>query len=518
MAVNDLIIFGVDAADFDVLDSPDVDLPTFDRLMDTGVAADLESTLPPITGAAWPSMACGRGPNSTGMFDFVNFSREQHQEYRPSPDKVDPFWSYLFEVGYRVGISGFPLAPLDTPVDGFVLSWPWYLPEDEQRLSPPDFFDNTDIVVDDYIRPNTEFDFDRVMRDLEDKIEFDERVLAEFDFDVYYTYLDADTTIHMTKTDDKERLHEVYRTIDEGMDRMLSHCDDDCAAMVVSDHGFSEVWGHFHIDQFLHDNGHLSLDRSGGQATVQRTGLPRLVQPMKEFAKKSGIADIVRPYLDDQETRQTLGLRFDLELDDVDWEDTFVVNSGNWGQLYDLTADRDSIDEVIEQIDRLASAQGFDVEVRDPAEEYGTTDLHPDCPDAVVTIRKDGQTVLHSSSMTSVETDDEEYFEQIDPHLDQGEIGVFIASGPEFAVGETVDGFHLTDLAPTILTYFEGTIPPELDGTAQSHIYDSESHLSGLSPEIGFLYLYEQMIDDGASRQRDVEEVKEKLSHLGYFE
>lgn len=516
MAVDKCLIFGVDAADFDVIKSSAVDLPTFDRLIADGVSAELESTLPPVTGAAWPAMACGRNPNSIGMFDFVNFSREDESEYRPTLEKVDPFWSYLSEVGYRVGISGFPLAPLDTPVDGFVLSWPWYLPEDEQQLTPPDFFDGTDIDVEEYIRPNTEFEFDQVMTDLKDKIRFDEHVLETFDFDVYYTYLDADTIIHMTDDDDMEDLYDVYRTVDAGMDRLLDHAAEDCAVLVVSDHGFSEVWGHFHTDQFLKDEGVLSIDQSGGQAAFERAAGQRLVDPLKRFAKRTGLADIVRPYLDDTETRKTLGFRFDLEFEDVDWSETTVVTSGNWGQLYDLTADRSDIEDMVDCLKDLCAKQGFDLILRDPATEYGTEDLHPDCPDVVVTIRKNGQTVLHDRSVRNRTVANEEYFTKGERRLNHHEIGVFIAAGPGFVAGETAEGFHLTDVAPIVLSYLTDTVPPGLDGANQPQLYEAD--WTKATPEIGFEDLYETMSGYRATKEEGIDEVKEKLGHLGYFE
>ncbi|MHC3378344.1 alkaline phosphatase family protein [Haloarcula sp. H-GB5] len=91
MAVSELLIPGVDAADFSILSSDSVSLPTLERLMQGGVSVSLKSTTPSITGAAWPAMACGSDPNSIGMFDFRNFSRKDCRKYRPSPSALNQF-------------------------------------------------------------------------------------------------------------------------------------------------------------------------------------------------------------------------------------------------------------------------------------------------------------------------------------------------------------------------------------------------------------------------------------------
>lgn len=517
MAVSELLILGVDAADFSILSSDSASLPTLERLMQEGVSAPLESTTPPITGAAWPAMACGRDPNSIGMFDFRNFSREDCGEYRPSPSAVDPFWSYLSEEGYTAGISGYPIAPLDKPVDGFVLSWPWYLPADEQRLAPAEFFEDTDIEVDDYIRENTEFEVEQVLTDLWDKAEFDERVLNRFDFDVYFTHLDADTIIHIADEDTLDDVYRVYEAIDEIVASILEHCADDCAVMMVSDHGISKVHGKFYMTQFLIDQGLLQRETTAAERVTQTDISQRAIELAKTTLNALGLTrPIQKLLLSDDKIRQQAGLEHGLDFEDIDCENTVVVNSGDWGQLYGTDGD-DEVKAVVDSLSRMAAEQGFKVVVDWPETAYEGDQLHPDAPDAIVTIRAQDGILRPKSVVSPGKEDPEDYFETFDTaNLNHGEDGVFVLSGPNVKHNTEVEPLHLLDVAPTILNQLVGVVPPDVHGTARTDLYEPGSRPAS-TPETGFKDFQQTLIED-RSEHGEMDEVKEKLAELGYFE
>jgi len=68
------LIIGLDGATFDVIDPlvRDGVLPTIGRLRASGMSAPLTSVYPPVTGPAWASLATGKSPGKTGVFDFLN--------------------------------------------------------------------------------------------------------------------------------------------------------------------------------------------------------------------------------------------------------------------------------------------------------------------------------------------------------------------------------------------------------------------------------------------------------------
>jgi len=80
-----VIIIALDGATFDILD-PWLDaghLPTLQKLRDEGAKAQLMTTFPPITAAAWNSFATGKNPGKHGIFEFLQ-RREGSYDVEPS--------------------------------------------------------------------------------------------------------------------------------------------------------------------------------------------------------------------------------------------------------------------------------------------------------------------------------------------------------------------------------------------------------------------------------------------------
>jgi predicted AlkP superfamily phosphohydrolase/phosphomutase len=69
-----VIVFGLDAVSWDVVDRVALAMPTLDRLRREGSVGVLESTLPPITPVAWTSMVTGVSPGRHGIYEFVRRS------------------------------------------------------------------------------------------------------------------------------------------------------------------------------------------------------------------------------------------------------------------------------------------------------------------------------------------------------------------------------------------------------------------------------------------------------------
>ena len=71
-----ILIISLDGATFSVL-GPLMDqgyLPNLGRLRKQGLAAELESVVPPVTAPAWTSFMTGKHPGKHGIFDFTRFN------------------------------------------------------------------------------------------------------------------------------------------------------------------------------------------------------------------------------------------------------------------------------------------------------------------------------------------------------------------------------------------------------------------------------------------------------------
>jgi predicted AlkP superfamily phosphohydrolase/phosphomutase len=56
-------------------------LPTFQRLMSQGVSGNLQSTVPPVTPAAWSSLVTGLNQGKHGVFDFFGSQEDSYETY-----------------------------------------------------------------------------------------------------------------------------------------------------------------------------------------------------------------------------------------------------------------------------------------------------------------------------------------------------------------------------------------------------------------------------------------------------
>ena len=119
------VIFGVDGLTFRIL-HPLIEqgmLPNFQRLSQEGCEAVLESKYPPITPAAWMSLATGLKPASHGAYDFWEFGEQpQSGEYQKARLLTrrrggKAIWNLLSELGKHVLVINVPMTYPPEPVN-----------------------------------------------------------------------------------------------------------------------------------------------------------------------------------------------------------------------------------------------------------------------------------------------------------------------------------------------------------------------------------------------------------------
>jgi len=80
-----VLVIGLDGATWDIL-YPLMDegyLPNLRKIKESGVSGVLKSNFPPITGSAWMSIATGKNPGETGIFDFLVLEDRHEWKIRP---------------------------------------------------------------------------------------------------------------------------------------------------------------------------------------------------------------------------------------------------------------------------------------------------------------------------------------------------------------------------------------------------------------------------------------------------
>ena len=126
MPIPKLIVVGLDAATFDVID-PLVeagDLPNLGGLLQRGARGTLRSTTHPLTPLAWTTMVSGVNAGRHGIWDFSERDSGGYglQVVNGSHSRAPAFWTRLSQAGRRVGVVNVPFTWPAPEVNGFALA------------------------------------------------------------------------------------------------------------------------------------------------------------------------------------------------------------------------------------------------------------------------------------------------------------------------------------------------------------------------------------------------------------
>src|SRR4051794_2124910 len=121
MSIPKLIVIGLDAATFDVID-PLVeagDLPNLAGLLDRGARGSLRSTTHPLTPLAWTTMVSGVNAGKHGIWDFSERDASGYglRLVNGSHSSAPALWARLWH--RRVGIVNVPVTRPPPDVNRF---------------------------------------------------------------------------------------------------------------------------------------------------------------------------------------------------------------------------------------------------------------------------------------------------------------------------------------------------------------------------------------------------------------
>ncbi|UPW00395.1 alkaline phosphatase family protein [Halorussus gelatinilyticus] len=285
---HNTVVVGFDALDFRYLDEFESSLPEFERLRNEGVEAPLESTFPPWTGSAWPSMYTGTDPSHHGTYGFFHSTAgypDEDELVTRNRVRQPALWNYLTALDEPAVVLNVPVTHPAEPVAGVLV--PGYLAHEEDAGYPEGIRSELSEAIDGeyriYADAETSDDHDRKRESYLDLIrmrgEAAEYVLAEYDWRVAVVQVQkTDTVFH--NFDDRETFRRAYERADEVLGRVREAAGD-ANVVVCSDHGMGEVDGYtVYLNEILRDAGFV-------EATADSSG-PSL---MTEKATLTGAAD-----------------------------------------------------------------------------------------------------------------------------------------------------------------------------------------------------------------------------------
>jgi predicted AlkP superfamily phosphohydrolase/phosphomutase len=246
----------------------------FRKLLAKGCITNMNSTLPPLTGPAWPTIYTGLSPAEHGVPDFF----EMKSNYTPDIAYYDshlfpPFWEKLAEKGLRclVVTPATCIKLTDSKnvdlITGFPLSARTNSPMLEKLMKEHKFTGEPDIEKD--IKagkmPLKEA-LPIFVRSIRKRIAITKEAMAnkEYDF-AYVCFTETDRLQHfvLNRKDWQDYLHPIYSEMSGFIEEIMEKCDEEKASLIiVSDHGSQPIHEKFLINTWLVNNGYASLNEN----------------------------------------------------------------------------------------------------------------------------------------------------------------------------------------------------------------------------------------------------------------
>jgi predicted AlkP superfamily phosphohydrolase/phosphomutase len=498
------VIFGVDGLTFQVL-HPLIErgnLPNFQRLSQQGCEAILESRYPPITPAAWMSLATGLKPAGHGVYDFWTYelqsgdktTRKAHVVTHRKGGKA--IWNILSEYGKRVLVINVPVTYPPEPVNGIMVSG-YMTPNHDVNFTYPMAFKESlyqavpnykiDLEKEDMYSVEVSGKADRLIDGTlamtERRIELTTHLLKNRPWDFcFVAFVGADRLQHPLWDDIcalEPRAIEYFHMLDFGLGLILEQLGPDDCLFVVSDHGFQGASRSFEINEYLYSQKLLRLSASMRQDREHA----RRISNLKHTIERLGLLSLARKATRDLKTTNVIKEEFG-EVSEpldagLDWDHTtaYVPSHSSFpGGYADIflspAVDSERVAELCVDLKRQVDPQSGKplIEAIDTTEAFGTGPYAPREPHLLL-LPADGITFRLSLG-------NERFWDDARMrHEPDKRCGVHHKDGVLYAYGNGIkQGFNaphaeVFDLVPTVLRSMGLPIPEGLDGRALDELF-----------------------------------------------
>jgi len=499
-----VLIIGLDGATFDVI-NPLIEeglMPNLAKLIERGASGPMLSTIPPISGPSWLSLATGMKPEKISVYDFCN---RKDNSYRlqgiTSTDYAGrAIWDYLGKTGKLVGILNYPLCRPPYRVNGF-MSAGLGASQDSEFTFPPDLkrelnkaaggkyelmisyhnvrYNDTGLFLDDLQRILTKKLRAAAYLLKEKQWDFFWVVLSETDWlqHIMWRHIDEGHPLHEGENSRKfqQRFKKLWHTIDEAIGEFHIIAGEEANLVVLSDHGFGPNEEIFKLNAWLEREGYLVRRRFAGRVLHRAKkgicSLAKLVaRGLKWHRLLPKLYEQGRKLKNEQFVRSVLG--------QIDLEKSTAFDPGHtipFGGIYindrlvqTPREKRGLIHEVATKLEDWGVKNNVKVEIWQ-GHNFDNQISHKG-PDLLVGI-DNWKCVMPKDQF------DGELFERrpYSPrHTGSHRMnGIFIAAGPDIQ-DCAIATVSTCDIAPMILYLFNEPIPANMDGRVVNDIVTAE--------------------------------------------
>ena len=283
-------------------------MPQLAALAQTGCSGILQSTIPPITPAAWSTFMTGCNPGKHGIFDFQGYDRQTRNSFYVNATslRVPTLWHYLSRHNKRVAVVDLPVTYPPPAINGVLISG-LMTPGREVTFTPPPSPVGVvvqhlglqwplpkDVEQDWQVHANFE-EFLRLMRRLLDtRVETMLYVLQKEKWDFSFLQLQCVDFLQHPLWKHLETSHPAFRAdlhekiirhffspMDEGLGRLVAKArallGEDTLIVMLSDHGFQRHAKRAELNHWLYAHGFLT------PAEVRKTSWTRWVELLRKL-------------------------------------------------------------------------------------------------------------------------------------------------------------------------------------------------------------------------------------------
>ncbi len=435
-------------------------LPNLSRLIDEGIYGPLSSSIPCITVPAWSSMLSSKDPGVLGFYGFRNRADHSYDRMNIATGNAvhEPrVWDILGEADKTSVVIGVPQTYPVKPLKGYLIS-SFLTPNTDRQYTFPDQLrheidgvldgETYEVDVSDFRTTDKAFLLRQIQKMTEKRFEVIKYLLKEKAWDFFmfveigldrihhglWKFWDAAHAKHVPGNPFEDAIPAYYRYLDRQLGQLLGMVGEDTIVMVVSDHGAQAMEGGLAVNEWLRQEGLLTLRD----------------EPLYE-----GLVPI--------------------EKVEIDWKQTTAWGAGGYyariflnvegrepqGKIpterYEQT--RDALKERIEAItDHDGNPMG--------SVAFKPQDLYREvrnvAPDLMVYLGNLRWRAVGSFGLPDIYT----FENDIGPDdANHAQDGIFILWDPrKDHKGRYVEGLQLMDVAPTVLDIMDVQVPPDMQG------------------------------------------------------
>ena len=268
--VSRQLLVGLDAMEWSLVErwANEGKLPTFRRLIEQGVRAELTTTAAQLPDTVWACIYTGTNPAKFEKFFYVQYDARTMGLRNVPDDEIrrKPFWDYISESGQRVGIADVPKFPLSKSINGFQFTnWGAHATKTARVSYPATLIQDLDARFGRHpVGDCDKFDAKpESLRELRERVldgvrahgEAFRWLMREQQWDLFFASFSAAHCIghhfwhgvdpsHSRHGEGEfgEAMEDVYRAIDREIGEMLTLVDANTRVMIVSGHGMGPIF------------------------------------------------------------------------------------------------------------------------------------------------------------------------------------------------------------------------------------------------------------------------------------